>query len=104
MPTAISLSREELRTVLREPSVPSSIRERDAISRLNPSRGSRATHPFPRRAEPDMCLQTGVQHRKKAREAPGARGADLKAGIGIIVIVKRNLPRGRVGRTARNPI
>jgi hypothetical protein len=98
------VSREDLRTVLREPSVPSSIRERDAFNRLNPSGGSRATPPFPRRAEPDVCLQTGVQHRKKAREAPRAGGTDLKAGIGIIVIVKRNLQRGRVGGTARNPI
>ena len=104
MPTPIGLGKEKFGTVLREPSVPSSIRKGNAISRLNPGRGSRAVHPYPRRSEPDVCLQTGVQHREKAREAPRARGADLQAGVGIIVIIKRNLERGRVGRTAGNPI
>ena len=91
MPRPIGLGKEKFGTMLREPSVPSSIREGDAISGLNPSRGSRAVHPYPRRAEPDVCLQTGVQHREKAREAPRARGANLQAGIRIIVIIKRNL-------------
>jgi hypothetical protein len=104
LPTPIGLGRKEVGTMLREPGVPSSIREGNAISRLNPSRGSRTVHPRAGRAEPDMCLQTGIQHRKKPRETPRTRGTYLKARIGIIVVIKRNLKGGRVGRTAWNPI
>jgi hypothetical protein len=90
--------------MLSEPGMPSSVRERNSVSRLNPSRDSRTGHPSARRAEPNMGLKTGVQHRKKPRKAPRTRGTDLKARFGIIVVIKRNIKGGRVGRTAWNPI